>query len=53
MIACPHPDCADADELEAFEVATAYTVTGTRTYVDCPEGHRFEVDVLVRDLATT
>lgn len=46
MIVCPNPDCTNA-EMEAFEVTTRYGTTGARMYVDCPDGHRFEVDVLV------
>lgn len=51
MIACPHPDCDDADDLTIFEVATLYGVTGARMYVTCPAGHRFEVEIFPCDLA--
>lgn len=52
MIICPHPDCGGADGMETFEVTTLYGLTGPRLYVECPNGHRFEVDVLVQDNAT-
>lgn len=46
MIACPNPDCSNY-EIENFEVETRYGITGSRLYVTCSEGHRFEVEVLV------
>jgi len=52
VITCPHPGCTAAD-MEAFEVTTLYGLTGSRMYVDCPDGHRFEVDVLVQDQPAT
>lgn len=43
---CPNPAC-EAD-LEAFEVSTAYGLTGSRLVVNCPECEKtFEVEVLV------
>lgn len=52
MIICPHPGCEDADAMETFEVTTLYGLTGSRMYLECPNEHRIEVDVVVRDSAT-
>ncbi|MFG2913312.1 hypothetical protein ACGF0D_10535 [Kitasatospora sp. NPDC048298] len=45
MIACPHPTCT-LDLGDTFEVITLYGTTGACMYVECPDGHRFEVDVI-------
>ncbi|MFJ2863713.1 hypothetical protein [Kitasatospora sp. NPDC087314] len=45
MIPCPRPDCT-LDLGDTFEVTTLYGTTGARMYVECPDGHRFEVDVI-------
>jgi hypothetical protein len=47
VIACPNPDCT-SPELADFEVETLCGLTGPRMYVDCPDGHRFEVEVFVQ-----
>jgi hypothetical protein len=52
VIPCPYPNCT-LDLGDTFEVTTLYGTTGARMYVECPDGHRFEVDVISMAEPTT